>query len=128
MKQVPFLFEVEPDAKVSELTHASFLNWTTLNREKTAKRQLNNKGYSMAYFFYLLWKMLFFKNKIKKQSWYIYLPFPSLWLAKLPCLEPAVILYSTSALILVMTRLRMSTWKSPSCIVSPFIVKHRLMI
>ena len=66
VKQVPFLFVVEPDAKVSELTHASFLNWTTLNREKTAKRQLNNKGYSMAYFFYLLWKMLFFKNKIKK--------------------------------------------------------------
>ena len=43
VKQVPFLFEVEPDAKVSVLTHASFLNWTTLNREKTAKRKLNNK-------------------------------------------------------------------------------------
>ena len=44
VKQVPFLFAVEPDAKVLVLTHASFLNWTTLNREKTEKRRLIIKG------------------------------------------------------------------------------------
>ena len=65
MKQVPFLFEVEPDAKVLELTHASFLNWITLNREKTAKRRLNIKGYCMAYFYYNLWEILFFKTRLK---------------------------------------------------------------
>ena len=76
MKQVPFLFEVEPDAKVSELTHASFLNWTTLNREKTAKRQLNNKGSVIAWLisFIFCGKCYFSKTKLKSSpGTYIYL-------------------------------------------------------